>query len=232
MAITFDKNLGEGNHGVNGWTTSGSLDTSASNLIIVGVGFATGSTPSVTDNKGNGTYSALTAYSGAAVAVQMHYKFNAAGGTGHTWTLAGTGIVASMAILTFAGAKTASDAFNKESGSTYFATSPASPGSFTPDSDNSVVVSFVSHNNTSPAFLCSGFTIKDQVVLSGGSNYGICSAYVIQTNKTALNASWTDTSGNQGGVDQANFDAPAAGVSFIARPGLAVLQAVNRAGTY
>lgn len=232
MAITFDKNLGEGNHGVNGWTTSGSLDTSASNLIVVIVGFATGSTPSVSDNKGNGTYSALTAYSGAAVAVQIHYKFNAAVGTGHTWTLAGTGIVASMAILTFAGAKTASDAFNKESGSTYFATSPATPGSFTPDNDGSVVVSGLSHNNTSPAFTCTGFTIKDQVVLTGGSNYGVCSAYVIQTTKTAVNASWADTSGNQGGVDQANFDAPGGGAVFVATPGLNIRQAVKRSNYY
>lgn len=231
MAIAFDKNLAEGNHGVNGWTTTGTLDTSASNLIVVGVGFATGTTPSVSDNKGN-TYAARTAYSGAAVAVKLFYIYNAAVGTGHSWTLAGTGIVASMAILTFSSAKTASDAYDQESGNTYFATTPATPGAYTPTNDNSVVVSFLSHNNTSPAFTCTGFTIKDQVVLSGGSNYGICSAYVIQGSKASVNASWADTSGNQGGVDQANFDAPGGGAAFIAIPGLNIRQAVRRGSLY
>lgn len=232
MAIAFDKNLGEGNHGVNGWTTSGSLDTSASNLIVVIVGFASGTTPSVSDNKGNGTYTARSAYSGAAVAVQIHYKFNAAVGSGHTWTVAGSSILASMAILTFSGAKTASDAYDQESGNTYFASSPATPGAYTPTNDNSVVISGLSHNNTSPAFSCSGFTIKDQIALSGGSNYGVCSAYVIQGSKASVNASWTDTSGNQGGVDQANFDAPGGGAAFIAIPGLNIRQALKRGSLY
>lgn len=232
MAIAFDKNLAEGNHGVNGWTTSGNLDTSLSNFIGIGVAFATGSTPSVSDNMGNGTYSARTAYSGAAVAVQLFYKFNPAVGAGHTWTIAGTGIVASMAILTFKTVKTASDPYDQESGSTYFATTPATPGAYTPTNDNSVVLSFLSHNATSPAFTCTGFTIKDQIGLTGGSNYGICSAYVIQTSKTSVNASWADTSGNQGGVDQANFDEPGGAAVIIPTRGLNLQQAVKRASYF
>lgn len=214
MAITFDKNLAEGNHGVNGWTTTGTLDTSASNLIVVGVGFATGSTPLVTDSKGN-TYTAKTTYSGATVAIKLFYASNPTVGTGHTWTLSGTGIIASMAILTFAGVKTASDPFDKESGATYFGTTPATPGAFTPTNDNSVVVSFISHNNLNPTFTCTGFTIKDQIGLTGGSNYGICSAYVIQTSKVSVNASWSDTVNNQGGVDQANFDEPSGAAATV-----------------
>lgn len=212
MAIAFVNNLAEGNHGTGTWTTTGTIDTSLSstNFIVVGVGFSTGSTPVVSDNKGN-TYTPRTAYSGAAVAVQLFYIFNPSTGSGHSWTVTGTAILASMAIMTFSGVKSASDPYDQESGATYFATTPATPGAYTPTLDNSLVCSFISHNNSSPAFSCSGFTIKDQVNLTGGSNYGVCSAYQIQGSKTSVNASWSDTSGNQGAVNQANFNEPGGG---------------------
>lgn len=231
MPIAFDKNLAEGNHGTGTWTTTGTLNIATGVFVVVGVGFATGSTPVVTDLAGN-TYTGRTAYSGAAVAVRLFYAYNVTGNAAMTWTVTGTGILASMAIMSFSGVNTASDPYDKESGSTYFATTPATPGAFTPTNDNSLVVSFLSHNNTSPAFACASFTIKDQVALSGGSNYGVCSAYVIQTSKASVNASWSDTSGNQGGVNQANFDAPGGGPAFLPREQYLIMQAVNRASRF
>ena len=203
--IAFVNSLGEGNHGTDGWTTSGSLNTSTANFIVVGVGMSVGVTPTVSDNKSN-TYTPLTKYSGSAVAVQGFYAYNPSVGSGHTWTISGTGLLASMAIMTFSGVKTSADPFDKESGTSYFGSSPAEPGAFTPTNDNSLVVSFLSHNNGSPAFSCSGFTIADQVGLTGGSNYGTCSAYVVQGTKTSVNASWTDTTLWQGGITQVNFE--------------------------
>lgn len=190
MAVTLHSNISIPG-GVNG-STSSTLTTPASgSLIVVCVSsYSAGTGLSVTDNKGNGTYSSLTAVvDGLGQRSQIWYKENAAGGSGHTFTIGGTGVYSAGAVLVFEGAKTsgAQDQQNATAGGS----STVQPGSITPgETDEVLVTGMVAFATTLPT-INEGFTVTDWVGGLGGSNYQVAGAYLIQTAIGAKNPTWT-----------------------------------------
>lgn len=195
--------------GANTFTSSG-VDTSGSNLLVVVVsGNAAAGT--LSDSNSN-TWSPLTAHSDGANQVQISYAKNATVGTGHTFTMTGSSIFTSICVLAFSGADTTAP-FDQENGTQGggFDNTNFLPGSITPGSNNEVVVSGVSFNNTQTMSVNSGLAITDQVNFTGGTNYGCAGAYIVQGTAAAINPQWTMTAPTTaGGITQASFKAGAA----------------------
>jgi hypothetical protein len=180
-----------GEAAANNSPTTGSLDTTGATLLVAVCTYA-GSPTGVTDSKGN-TWTALTAYANSGVTTRIYYvnSNTPTVGTGHTFTLNGTGIAAVINVVAFSG--TASSPFDLENGANSLSASTIQPGSVTPTANDSIIVTGFSGGNTfgGAATINSGFTITDQSPLTGGVNYGSAAAYLIQGTLAAVNPTWT-----------------------------------------
>lgn len=180
--------------GANGGTSS-SIDTTGVTLIVIAISrYTAGGALTVSDSKGN-TWTALTEKaSGSAVfcASRLYYCASPTVGSGHTFTNGGTGIYAAGVVIALSGTH-ASSPFDQQSGS-YMAGSGSSilPGSVTPTEDNEIVITGVAENGTpGTRAINGGFTIQGNVNHSGGVNYGVALAYLIQTTAAAANPTWS-----------------------------------------
>src|SRR5574343_2043522 len=120
--------------------TTGSIDTSGANLIVLAVGSMSGGSPSISDSKGNSYTPLASADTDDLGRVRLYYCVSPTVGSGHTFTVSGTGIYASLAAAAFSGVNTA-DAFEAES--TNFsntAGTSGTPGSITPAADGALIV--------------------------------------------------------------------------------------------
>lgn len=201
--------------GANGGTTA-SLDSTGGSIVWVAVAsYASASAPTLTDSKGN-TWTPATAYTApGSHRVQLFYAVNPTVGSGHTFTLSGTGTYCAIGVLVFSGAKTSSpfDAENGASGS-----SALSTGSVSPAEDDEVLVTAIALDSAASALsVNSGFSTPDIVYFAGGSAYGLGFAYKIQTAKGAENPAWSWTGGSTQ-VAATSASKAAAAASFNAKP--------------
>lgn len=203
--------------GPSGGTTTG-IDTTGADLIVVYVSSTHfGSNPSLSDSKGN-TWTALTRYSdsGGDVSIKGFYCVAPSVGSGHTFTVSGSYMYASIAVVGLVGAK-ATSPFDQEAGSAASGTS-LSPGSVTPSEGNEIVLSALNVNPAATASIDGGFTVLGYKALVGGSSLGIALAYLIQTSATAANPAWSWT-GSQTSVGcSSTFKAAAGGGGGVAVP--------------
>jgi hypothetical protein len=194
--------------GANGATT-GSLDTTGADILIVIVGWYVPATqPTVSDSKSN-SWTTLTkggnTYGGSFIA----YAKNATVGSGHTFTVSGTGSFSSIAAIAFSGSDLSSP-LDQQS-----AANGDQPGSVTPGSDNELIIDGQAGFESSFSNPSSGQTLLDSIAVGGGTNVSNASAYEIQTTATARNPTWTDGGGASNcGTTIATFKA-AAGATII-----------------
>lgn len=176
--------------------TTSSIDTTGANLIILGVSYNTGATPTITDSEGN-TWTALTAHAlGSNGTSRIYYCYNPTVGSGHTFSNTGSSNYSVVSAQAFSGAL--STPFDQENGSTNPASSTLSPGSVTPSVDNEVVISHFMFSVAGTASVNGGFSTPTQADFSGGNNYGGAMAYLVQTTATAANPQWTSGGGATG----------------------------------
>lgn len=195
--------------------TTGSLDTTGCDLLVVLISGTSGPIGSgtVSDSKGN-TWNKLTApavgsgFNGGAV---IWYAVNPTVGSGHTFTLS-SGITGYPSIVAagYSGSDTTSP-FDVENGATLNASS-GQPGSVTPSVNDELLVTGSSNGSFGAATVTSdsGFT---DVVGRGvsGNGLGISYAYKVQTTAGAENPTWTTTAGSIGVAVIATFKAAAGG---------------------
>lgn len=199
MAITLIAHIGVGT-GSNGGTTS-SINTTGANLIVVIVAYGGGlPSISVSDNKSN-TYTARTSYlvAGSNNAVQLFDSVGATTGSGHTFTVSGGGGFESIYVEAFSGAASSST-FETQTGNNNGAgaTTTLQAGSITPAQNGEVLIAGLANaNGSANQSINGGFTITDQVPLSGGNYYGGAMAYLIQTTAAPANPTWTSIPGAQ-----------------------------------
>lgn len=188
MAISLITN-GQGSGNTN--PTTGALDTTGATLLIAVVTYA--GTVSVSDSKGN-TWTALTASANGGVTSRIYYVNSATPtvGSGHTFTLNGTGIAGAINIIAFSGSDSTpydgqQNANSAASGATL------TTNSVTPTANNYLVVAGFSGGNTfgGAGSINLSFNITNQKALTGGSNYGTAAAYLIQGTAAAVNPTWT-----------------------------------------
>lgn len=176
--------------------TTGSIDTTGANLLVVSACWYPGTEADavITDSKGN-TWTALTRHGTVNVSVTANRLFYCYGGTvgsGHTFTTTATGGYHSIQVVALSGM--AASPFDQQNGaqdSGIWVT--RQPGSITPSQDNTVVVTALTFDdNTSGAISIDGsYTIADTSAFATGAGMGGSLAYKILTAASAQNPTWT-----------------------------------------
>lgn len=219
-------------------TTTG-IDTTGANFVACVAVSQTGTAPAVTDNKSNGTATALTRNDGSQGrdGINIAYYLAPTVGSGHTFTMtSGSNLFGTLLVAAFSGVKT-SAAFDQQ-----LATAAAgagattiNTGSITPTENNELIIAgwgIDDPTNTSWT-VDSGFTITDTQDVITGATYGGVLAYLVQTAAAAVNPKFTRSnaisSARQDTAVIASFKAPAAQIS--PRP-LVIGQAIKRAAGF
>lgn len=202
--------------GAPGGGTSSPVDTNGANFIVLAIGYAgAGSTPTVSDSKGN-TYTPLTPATFSDSYCRFYFAENPTVGSGHTWTVTGANSYPSISMQAWANALTASVFDQQNAGSTtpsYTATS-VQPGSVTPGSNNQLIVTAVSNyadmSNVSRS-INAGFTISGQVGNVPAISYPLALAYLVQTTAAAVNPTWSWSSSERANSVIATFKSSGGG---------------------
>lgn len=185
IASIGEPNTFDGNHN----TTTDPIDTSGATLLVMAIPYFSGF-PDATysDSKGN-TWVALTEYSGGDMRLSIFYVKNPVVGSGHTFHAEGAGSYNCVIAAAFNETDTAANAQN-ESGAGSASGTTQQPGSLTPPTDDSLLVTalgFVAGSGN--ATINSDFTVTDTIISVGG--YCVALAYKVQTSAGAENPTWT-----------------------------------------
>jgi hypothetical protein len=174
-------------------TTTTAIDTTGADLIVVvDAWYGGGPTPTVTDSKSNGAPTASTTYGTAINGARIRISYWAAPatvGSGHTFTVAGTGSYAAAVAAAFSGIH-ATPADN-ENGAESASASTLATGSITPSVDYCLVVTAVETNIAGTPTCDSGFTPLANVDWQDGVALGVAAAYKLQTTAAAVNPTWS-----------------------------------------
>lgn len=168
--------------GTSGGTT-GTLDTTGAELLVVCIWDLTAGGQNLSDNKSN-TYTQLTVETNFGQSSVCFYDLTPTVGTGHTWTttsrFVGVGVLAMST--------TGTPAFDQESGHSQNASGNIQPGSLTPTvNDSLIVTAFGSFNGSAPS-MPTGYTQVASNTTSTAEAGGM--GYKIQTTASAENPTW------------------------------------------
>ena len=193
--------------------TSASINTTGANFLCVVFVENGSSSHTVSDSKTN-TWHYRTVNSSGSGPQEMiiAYAYNATVGTGHTFTLSAGDVGSAGAFMAFSGVQT-TDPYDVENkaGSGSAGTS-AQPGSVSPTNDNSLIISGAGLNSGGGTISVNqSFTITDQLPFTGGNNYAVCGAYLIQTTKGAVNPTFSWSGSADWYANSAVFMAAAGG---------------------
>lgn len=177
--------------------TSGGLNTTGANFLVAAVSsYEVNAAPTLSDSNSNAGWTGLTQQTNAGGArVRLFYCLSPTVGSGHTFTLAGAGSYAALAVAAFSGAA-ASSAFDQQNGATD-ATSLQTfqPGGVTPSEDNELLVAAVGSGTSTVAAstwsIDLGFTVAETEDYTGAAHFALALAYLVQTAAAAKNPTWT-----------------------------------------
>lgn len=174
--------------GTDSSVTSGSIDTTGANLLVMNIAVDGGATPTIADSKGN-TWNALTS-STLTVKNLMYYSIPTSVGSGHTFSNTGASNYCSLEVETFSGVH--ATPVDQQNGATGTGSATLATGSVTPSEDGELVIAGLGFNASGTTITINGgFTKTHEVNFGGGNNYGSAMAYLIQTTATAANPTWT-----------------------------------------
>ena len=183
--------------GLNGGT-SGAIDSTGADLIVLVVAADAGGIPAATDisdSKGN-SYTLIGGATSTNTNLQMFYCAAPTVGAAHTFTVTKTGSAAAISIQAWSGAHavpldTSNFAFNNSSAT-------LQPGSTTPAGDDGLFVGGWTANGAAVLTgVDSSFAIDNQQAFVGGTSYPVASAYKVQTTGGAENPTFTQDSSIQ-----------------------------------
>lgn len=182
--------------GANGGTT-GIVDTSGANLIVLAVAAYTGVTLAagdISDNKSNTSWvlAGGATYGPDATRIHTFYHLTPSVGTGHTFTVTKTSSFCSSAVASFSGAHTSP--YLSQDGGNATSTSVLPVTGVTPSEADCLVVSALADNDGGTLTDPAGFTRTNRQVKDPGNAYGIALAYMIQGAAALARPSWTSAS--------------------------------------
>lgn len=174
--------------------TSPSADTTGADLIVLSATWFNSTTADVTvsDSKSN-IWSPLTKVTQSALCSRQWYCAAPSVGSGHTFTVAGSGTFSIMHMTAWSGAH--ASPFDLESGASNISTTTQQPGSITPSQANALVVTSFGFTSVGVYTVNGGFTISDRRSFSSGASEGAAQAYLVQTSAAAANPTWTASGG-------------------------------------
>ena len=180
-----------GGLGANPAKTTGAIDTTGADLLVVAYVFDYRVSPSVLDSKSN-TWTGLTSKAGNnAGAVKLYYVKNPIVGSGHTVTLgaAGGAFYGAAYFAAFRGADLTAP-FDVENGANSNGTT-IQPGGISPTLGGELVISAMAMNVTGAPTVDASMNLLDNNGLAPGTYYGGGMAYWIQSTAAAINPVWT-----------------------------------------
>lgn len=180
--------------GADGGTSSG-IDTTGAALLVANVSWYADTSdtnnPTLSDSKGN-TWTGLTTVYNTHCGGRLYYCINPVVGSGHTFTLTGTGVYAAVVVTAWTDSGTGT-AYDKQNGASDAVISTQTPGSVTPAANGSLLVTGLLTSELGTVSIGSSFTIAATVGFAGGTNEGATQAYRVQATAAALNPQWAKT---------------------------------------
>lgn len=191
-----------GTSGAHGGGYVGPFNAQNAGLIVVSAStYGPGSSPTITDTKGN-TYVKLTVFTLGNARHTMFYCLNPIGGPGQFVVLNPTSTYSAVAVYAFAGATFVYDALNQGITGT---TSPITVPSVTPSAAGAVIVTGFVCDETTLAGYPAGFTGGLHLPNAGGLNVQGAAAYLIQGAAAAVSPAWAFTNTHQAAASLAVF---------------------------
>lgn len=176
--------------------TTAAINCTGANLIVIPVQFFTGggaTISSLTDSSGN-TYTVRGSPPGVNQAtITVADKISPSVSSSMTFTLAGTGIFATMTVMCFhdtTGTPTF-DTIQTNDAPTGSTSLQAGASAITPGANNALVISGLSTGGTGTPTVNSGFTIAAQLPVDGGVYESGSGAYLVQATAAAINPIWS-----------------------------------------
>lgn len=191
MAIAFVSSTAKIADNINSVTSAG-IDTTSANLIIISGSTATvGPTVNCSDSYGN-TWTAISEIVGGSRGLRVWYCLNPTVGAGHTFTLSGTAIYTGIRVQAFSGVDTAAGIDQTNSAGVGTGGTSYQPGSITPTTGGSLIVSAVLATGTSFSVNSGLSAVASDYV--GGASIGGAQGYLVQPTAAAINPTWSWTS--------------------------------------
>lgn len=204
LSITLIASGIAGLHGTGAQTSPLSLNTTGASLLVAVVA-AFNAQGTITDSLSN-TWNALTTYNSAASLPErltIYYAFSHAGGalatgSGHTFTVGGSAD-ASVSVFAVNNTLTTSSVFGVATGTAGPLSSPFQPGSITPTLGDVVVTGFCNNTGVTSCSIAgagsdTGWSTPLRLV--NGSDGGSGASILLYASGSALNPTWTTSSGN------------------------------------
>lgn len=170
---------------------SSAINTLGADLLVCVVTAFNADLGTPSDSKSNIWLPATTAQDGGGSGlIKIFYSQGGSFGSGHTFTPAGS--FAAGCFAAFSGSVSSPlDQFSQALGQ--------QAGSVTPSDDNQLLIAGYGDLFTSSSIsINGGFAPIDCVAISGGSNYAITMAFLVQSAKTAANPTWSDATADTG----------------------------------
>lgn len=188
------------------FATTGAIDTTGSNLIVINIGTYGGLSAGVpTDSKSN-TWTGLTG-KGGSYGSRFFYCYNPTVGSGHTFTISiGLAPPFYPCIFVAAFSDSLSSPFDQENGATGGSGTTLNTGSITPSQANEIIVTGFCFNTSSAIAISLGLTISDQKPAVPFSTGGAM-AYLFQGSAAAINPQWSWTGSDASAAVIASFKA-------------------------
>lgn len=172
--------------------TTGSIDTSGANLLVVCRTNSTANTPTPTDSKSN-TYTGIgSAVDAGSTNTRCYYNLGGTVGSGHTFSVSSGSSFPCVTALAFSGVKTSSP-LDQTSGTGTATVSSIAPGSATPSENNEVVVVGFGTGDADYSSINGSFTVPmgGATTFVNAQHWGCGAAYLIQTTAAAANPTVT-----------------------------------------
>lgn len=194
-------------------TTSG-INTTGADLIVVAIAYYTNTGSEVctiTDSVGgnSNSWTTLTAHAASdGTSGQIAYTVPTHVGSGHTFTCDSGGplVYPAIAVTAWSGAAGSPPKDQSSSAESSMDVTSIQPGSITPLQMNELLVTAVSHVETSSSVtIDNGFTISDDQHAVGGMSFGIAMAYIVETSIVAENPTWTAVASHDMTADIVSF---------------------------
>jgi len=209
--------------------TTTAMSTVGANLIVIGIGWYSVTSPSISDSQSN-TWTALTTSNIASdVGCKLYYCVSPTTNASHTFTFGPTSIYGGLIVSAWSGVKAASP-FDQQTGATSSSASGLATGSVTPTEDNELVIFAAAKGGNSSTV--DATTVGSMIGNFGGITavtYALGMGYEIQTTATARNPTLSGSVTSVMAARIATFkEEPAAGQPTVKRFGGIPGMAINR----
>lgn len=190
--------IGEGAPSGGGGFTTSAINTTGANFIVVAKVWYNAE-PTLSDSKGNSYTASTTRTNGGSLFIRHHYIQAGTVGSGHTFTLTGSGHYGAIAVLAFS--NVSASPLDQEATNSDSAWTTLTAGSITPSQANTISIPALLYDNGSGTLTePTGYTLGPVVAVASGEHMGVALAWKVLSSTSAINPEWTTSTSYLYGV--------------------------------